>query len=102
MDLLGGHRFDLDDLFGSAGFHQLRYNPLGLFSIPGPVNLSPGTRAVALELFQIEVKIGHRMLANLTTALAKLLPVRHLADDKSALPLDHLCCMPDVLPQLGI
>ncbi len=61
-----------------------------------------GSRAVGLELFEIEIEILHGVLTNLLAGLAQGLPVQHLVDDAGTLGLNDIGRVTHVSAQLRV
>ena len=83
-DLLGSHRFNLENLGGARRNLLFRGDCVlreadddlaSLFRVTRPVNDAARTCAVLLELFEVGVQMRHGVFADALASKAKLLPV---------------------------
>jgi hypothetical protein len=102
LDLLGGHRLDLDHLVGAGRADQAGDGVAGLAGVAGPVHGRAGRRGRRLELEQQLRQLGHDRRLDGAAGEPELLPVRQLADDPGPLVADRVGGLAQVGPQLRV
>ena len=78
--LLLEHRFALDQGLDFVGLEDVEDRGVVFVCIAGPVNVRAKLGRVCLELFEVLVQVRERVLLDLRSQLAQLLPLRNSGD----------------------
>ena len=75
---------------------------VGLGGIAGPVHLTAGLEAVALELLKIVIQVAQRVLFDGTAGFAEFFPIRRLVHHAAPLAADYVGGVAHVAAQLRV
>ena len=102
LDLLGGHRLDLDDLVGARVAHDPRHDRVRLRRVARPVDRAAGRGHVALQLVEQLGQVGDHLVLDRRAGQAQRLPVGALGDGAGPLGPDRPRRRRQVRPQLVV
>ena len=102
LDLLGGHRLDLDDLVGAGVAHDPGHDRVRLGRVARPVDRAAGGGHVARQPVEQLGQVGDDLVLDRRAGQAQGLPVRALGDRAGPLGADRPRRRRQVRPELVV